>query len=164
MKILEQGQIKQKIKRLAVEIVEQNFGTSEIIFAGINNNGLGFAKLLIKEVKKLTDATITLCQITLNPAKPIAEEVEVSLSSADLKNKTVIIVDDVANTGRTLFYAFKPFMGILVKKMQVAVLVDRKHKSFPIQVDYVGLSLATTLNDNIDVKIIGVDELEVCLD
>ena len=55
-------------------------------------------------------------------------------------------------------------MGILVKKMQVAVLVDRKHKSFPIQVDYVGLSLATTLNDNIDVKIIGVDELEVCLD
>ncbi|MDG1718056.1 MAG: phosphoribosyltransferase family protein [Saprospiraceae bacterium] len=164
MKILEQGQIKQKIKRLAVEIVEQNFGISEIIFAGINNNGLGFAKLLIKEVKKLTGSTITLCQITLNPAKPVAEEAEVSLSSSELKNKTVIIVDDVANTGRTLFYAFKPFMGILVKKMQVAVLVDRKHKSFPIQVDYVGLSLATTLNDNIDVKIIGVDELEVCLD
>ena len=164
MKILEQGQIKQKIKRLAVEIVEQNFGISEIIFAGINNNGLGFAKLLIKEVKTLTDSTITLCQITLNPAKPVAEEAEVSLSSSELKNKTVIIVDDVANTGRTLFYAFKPFMGILVKKMQVAVLVDRKHKSFPIQVDYVGLSLATTLNDNIDVKIIGVDELEVCLD
>ena len=115
-------------------------------------------------MKKLTDSTITLCQITLNPAKPVAEEAKVSLSSSELKNKTVIIVDDVANTGRTLFYAFKPFMGILVKKMQVAVLVDRKHKSFPIQVDYVGLSLATTLNDNIDVKIIGVDELEVCLD
>ena len=82
MKILEQGQIKQKIKRLAVEIVEQNFGISEIIFAGINNNGLGFAKLLIKEVKKLTDSTITLCQITLNPAKPVAEEAEVSLSSS----------------------------------------------------------------------------------
>lgn len=164
MKILEQGQIKQKIKRLAVEIVEQNFDATEIIFAGINNNGLGFSKLLIKEVKKLTEATITPAQISLNPAKPISEEVTISLSVTDIKNKTVIIVDDVANTGRTLFYAFKPFMGILVKKMQVAVLVDRKHKSFPVQVDYVGLSLATTLKDNIDVKLMGVDELEVCLD
>ena len=164
MKILEQGQIKQKIKRLAVEIVEQNFGANEIIFAGINNNGLGFAKLLIKEVKKLTDSTITLSQISLNPAKPIAEEVTISLSASELRNKTIIIVDDVANTGRTLFYAFKPFMNILVKKLQVAVLVDRKHKSFPIQVDYVGLSLATTLKDNIDVKLLGVDQLEVCLD
>ena len=164
MKILEQGQIKQKIKRLAVEIVEQNFDANEIIFAGINNNGLGFAKLLVKEVKKLTDSTITLSQISLNPAKPISEEVSISLSTAELKNKTIIIVDDVANTGRTLFYAFKPFMNILVKKLQVAVLVDRKHKSFPIQVDYVGLSLATTLKDNIDVKLLGVDELEVCLD
>lgn len=164
MKILEQGQIKQKIKRLAVEIVEQNFGVNEIIFAGINNNGLGFAKLLIKEVKKITDSTITLSQISLNPAKPISEEVTISLSASELRNKTIIIVDDVANTGRTLFYAFKPFMGILVKKLQVAVLVDRKHKAFPIQVDYVGLSLATTLKDNIDVKLLDVEELEVCLD
>jgi len=164
MKILEQGQIKQKIKRLAVEIVEQNFDANEIIFAGINNNGLGFSKLLIKEVKKITKSKITPCQISLNPAKPIAEEVTISLPEAELRNKTIIIVDDVANTGRTLFYAFKPFMGILVKKMQVAVLVDRKHKSFPVQVDYVGLSLATTLKDNIDVRLLGVDELEVCLD
>lgn len=164
MKILEQGQIKQKIKRIAVEIVEQNFDAKEIIFAGINNNGLGFAKLLIKEVKKLTGSTIILCQISLNPAQPISEEVTISLSEAQLKNQTIIIVDDVANTGRTLLYALKPFMNILVKKMQVAVLVDRKHKSFPIQVDYVGLSLATTLKDNIDVRLMGVDELEVCLD
>jgi len=164
MKILEQGQIKQKIKRLAVEIIEQNFDAKEIIFAGINNNGLGFSKLLVKEVKKLTETTITQCQISINPAKPISEEVSISLAPADIKNKTIIIVDDVANTGRTLFYAFKPFTNILVKKIQVAVLVDRKHKSFPVQVDYVGLSLATTLKDNIDVKLISVDELEVCLD
>lgn len=164
MKILDQGQIKQKIKRIAVEIVEQNFGSSEIILAGINSNGHGFGLLLLKELKKLTDIKLSICHIRLNPAKPLSEEVNVSLPQEDLKNKVIIIIDDVANTGRTLFYAFKPFMGILVKKIQVAVLVDRKHKSFPIQVDYVGLSLATTLKDNISVKLKEVDELEVCLD
>lgn len=63
----------------------------------------------------------------------------------DLKDKALIIVDDVANTGRTIFYAFKPILDVLPKKVEVAVLADRTHKSFPIRVDYVGLSLATTL-------------------
>ncbi|HRD06713.1 MAG TPA: phosphoribosyltransferase family protein, partial [Saprospiraceae bacterium] len=73
-------------------------------------------------------------------------------------------VDDVANTGRTIFYACKPLMDLLPSKIEVAVLVDRKHKQFPINVDYVGLSLATTLKENISVKILGVDEMEVHLD
>lgn len=164
MKILNQLQIRQKIKRLSVEIVEQNIDAEEIIFAGINNNGYGFAELLIKEVKKLTTAKLILSRVSLNPAKPMAGEVELSLPLDAFKNKRVIIVDDVANTGRTIFYAYKPFMNILLKKLQVAVLVDRKHKSFPIHVDYVGLSLATTLKDNISVNILKVDELEVTID
>ena len=65
----------------------------------------------------------------------------------------VVIVDDVANTGRTIFYACKPLLETLPKKIEVAVLVDRKHKSFPVKVDYVGLSLATTLKEDIDVQL-----------
>ena len=82
----------------------------------------------------------------------------------DLHSKVVILVDDVANTGRTIFYAFKPLMESLPGKIEVAVLVDRTHKMFPIKVDYVGLSLATTLKENISVKIVGVEEMEVHLD
>ncbi len=65
----------------------------------------------------------------------------------------VILVDDVANTGRTIFYAFTPILRSLPKKIEVAVLVDRKHKMFPIQVNYFGMSLATTLKENIEVTL-----------
>jgi len=69
----------------------------------------------------------------------------------------------VANTGRTLFYAFRPLLDILPKKIEVAVLVDRKHKKFPVKVDYMGISLATTVKENIDVRIKNVSEKEVFL-
>jgi pyrimidine operon attenuation protein/uracil phosphoribosyltransferase len=83
---------------------------------------------------------------------------------ADLHGKIIIIVDDVANTGRTIFYACKPLMETLPKRVEAVVLVDRTHKSFPIKVDYVGLSLATTLLDDINVKIGEDEEYSVFMD
>ncbi len=77
--------------------------------------------------------------------------------------RTTIIVDDVANTGRTIFYAVQPLLKVIPRKVEVAVLVDRKHKSFPIKADYVGLSLFTTLKDDIDVRIKAADEMSVHL-
>ena len=153
MKILHHRQIQQKIKRLAYEILERNFGEPELIFAGINNNGMVFAEMLLKELKGMTDVQLKLTQIRINPADPLGKEVEVEMPVSDLAGKVIIIVDDVANTGRTIFYACKPIMETLPKKIEVAVLVDRTHKSFPVKVDYMGISLATTLKENIDVKI-----------
>ena len=163
MKILDERQISQKIKRLAIEILEHNYSEKEIILAGINNNGLGFAKMLHKELKKLSDIKFTLSQVMLNPAKPIDAAIELDTDVSELHKKVIIIVDDVANTGRTIFYAFKPLFDILPKKIEVAVLVDRMHKSFPIKVDYVGLSLSTTLQDNINVQILNTDDKAVYL-
>lgn len=158
MKILNQQQIKQKIKRLAIQILENNYGEEEIILAGINNNGLGFAKLLKKEIKKRTNSEITLANVTLNPANPLANDIKINLKSENLSNKVIVLVDDVANTGRTMFFAFKPFLDQLVKKVEVAVLVNREHKLFPIYVDYQGISLATTIEENIDVHLGGEEQ------
>ena len=163
MTILETKQIVQKIRRLAFEIVEDNFAEEKIILAGINNNGYNFAKLLIKELKKIKPLDYQLTRIKLNPAFPLDYDIVVDLGREDLKDQVIIIVDDVANTGRTIFYAAKPLMETLPKKVQIAVLVDRKHKSFPMQPDYVGLSLATTLKENIDVKLKPVKEMHVAL-
>lgn len=102
-------------------------------------------------------------RIRLNPANPIEYEPSIELSDEDLRNKPVIIVDDVANTGRTIFYAVQPLLKVVPKKVEVAVLVDRKHKSFPVKADYVGLSLATTLRDDIDVQIRDAAEMAVYL-
>ena len=164
MKILSNTQINQKINRLAIEILENNYTEKKLVLAGINNNGLGFAKLLMKAIQKISEVEIILANLTLNPAKPTSDEVAINIEEAEYKNKVVIIVDDVANTGRTIFFAFKPFLDMLTKKVEVAVLVDRKHKSFPIKVDYVGLSLATTMKDNIKVKLGAVKDREVRLE
>jgi len=153
MKILNQYQIKQKVKRLAIEILERNYDEEEIILAGINNKGLVFAQLLVNRLLEIGDTKIILTRIRLNPANPLSEEISWEMPIDALKGKPVIIIDDVANTGRTIFYAAKPLLNTLPKKIEVAVLVNRKHKSFPVKVDYEGLSLATTLKENIDVQI-----------
>lgn len=163
MKILNEKQIRQKIRRLTIEILERNFNEPEIILAGINNNGLEMANLLLQELVGRTESNITLTRLHLNPASPTQHSIVLEMPIEQVENKVVIIVDDVANTGRTIYYALKPLLDVLPKKVEVAVLVDRKHKSFPIQADYVGLSLATTLKESIEVKIREVDEWAVFL-
>lgn len=153
MLILNQHQISQKIKRLAIEILENNYDEKEIILAGINNNGMSFARLLYAQLTVISSLKITLTGIRLNPANPLAMPIQYQIPVSDITDKVIIIVDDVANTGRTLFYATKPCLDTLPKRIETAVLVERHHKSFPIKVDYVGMSLATTLKEDIDVRI-----------
>jgi pyrimidine operon attenuation protein / uracil phosphoribosyltransferase len=164
MKILDEKSIKNKIQRIAYQIAEHNYQSEEIILAGINNNGHAFAKLIEKSLKKIIEVKISVARIKLSPANPLSTPIEMTPKIEGLEKKAVIIVDDVANTGRTIFYAFKPFMDHMPAKIEVAVLVDRKHKYYPVQVDYVGLSIATTLRQNINVKFTSTDEMEVYLD
>ena len=153
MQILDNKQLDQKLDRLAYQILENNLDEKNLFFLGINNNGLRFAQLLQETFSKLTGKESRLGNITLNAAKPLSDEVVIDIDMKELNKAAIIVVDDVANTGRTIFYATKPLMGILPKKVEAAVLVDRKHKQFPIKVDYVGLSLATTLKENIRVDL-----------
>lgn len=165
MQILDDQQIRQKIKRIAIEILEHNFEEPEVILAGLNNNGLGFAQLLLAELLPLAPEgmELTLTRIRLNPANPVEYDPYIEMPAEALRGKAIIIVDDVANTGRTVFYAVQPLLQVLPKKVEVAVFIDRKHKSFPVKADYVGLSLATTLLDDIEVKIREVEEMAVYL-
>jgi pyrimidine operon attenuation protein/uracil phosphoribosyltransferase len=82
------------------------------------------------------------------------EPKEVVLSKQiDFNNRVIIIIDDVANSGRTLLYALKPFLAFQPKKIQALVLLGRSHNSFPVYPDYVGLSVATTLQEHIYVEV-----------
>lgn len=163
MKVLDDRQVRQKIRRLAIEIIEHNYEEPEIILAGINNNGMTFARLLLDQLKAITRQKITLTRLTVNPANPLASGVHLDMPVEYTRDKVVIIADDVANTGRTIFYACQPFLATLPRKIEVAVIVDRTHKSFPVKVDYVGLSLATTLLEDIDVRIRDIEEFSVYL-
>lgn len=151
MNILNAQQIEHKIKRIASEIYERHADSGEIILAGINNKGFLIAKLIQNSLLALGQKCVQTAHLTLNPAKPLDSDTIFGLEPKHYTNKVVIVIDDVANSGRTLFFAMKPFMNVLTKKLEVCVLVERMHKSYPISVDYVGVRLATTVKQNIEI-------------
>jgi len=153
MRILDDVQIRRKIKRMAFEIAETNFESDWIFFLGINNNGYNFAEMLMKSLRKVTDKELKLARISLKPEDPANNEIKVDIEKSKLTGISIIVVDDVANTGRTLFYAMEVLMDILPSKVETAVLVDRMHKQFPININHVGLTFATTIQDNIKVDL-----------
>jgi len=163
MKVLNKKQINQKIKRVAIEILENNYDQRvDLVFLGINNNGMAFAKMLIKELKTFAKMDFPLHQLQVNAANPISDPIGLDIDIDSLKDKSIIIVDDVANTGRTIFYCFEPLLKIIPRSIEIAVLVDRKHKLFPVHVDYFGMTLATTHKEHIDVQL--GEEMVVLLD
>jgi pyrimidine operon attenuation protein / uracil phosphoribosyltransferase len=159
MQLLNATQIRRTVERIAIEILEHNFHESELILAGINNNGTRFADRLVAPLQQRAPHIVfTRANIRLNPAAPTAQPITISIADEAFENKVVIVIDDVADTGRTAYYALRPLLNVLCKKVEIAVLVDRKHKSFPAQPDYIGLSLATTLEETIDVRLDTLDE------
>lgn len=153
LEILTGKQLRQKVDRISFQILENNYHEKELIIIGIKSNGFKLAKLLAASLKKISKLKITLASLTMDKDHPEREDIHVDIDPASLKGKVVILVDDVANTGRTLTYALRPFLNVLEKKLQTVVMIDRKHKGFPISADYVGLKLATTMAEHITVKI-----------
>jgi len=150
--ILNSEEIQQKTRRMAYQIVEDNYDETELIMIGIKGNGFIYAQQLKKEIDAINNMKATLIEVELNKSNPLKDEIKLALGKKSLDNKTVIIVDDVANTGKTLYYALKPVMEFSPRKVQAAVLVDRQHKLFPVSPDFVGLSLSTTLQEHISVE------------
>jgi pyrimidine operon attenuation protein/uracil phosphoribosyltransferase len=156
--ILDARQIDQKIKRMAYEIYENNFTEKKIIFAGICKQGEGLANKLAKELKAISEITTSVIRIDLDKTHPFRTELNGANIGEDSKNKVVILVDDVLNTGKTIAYGLKPFLSVQVKKIEVAVLVNRAHPAFPICPTYTGYELSTTLSEQVVVKLKGKDK------
>ena len=148
MQLLTHEQIAHKVTRLAMEILERNTEEKELYLIGINNRGMQLAKRLVTHLRTLSDAPLHLWNLRIQPANPM-NGVQLDEDVRQLEGKAVLIVDDVANTGRTLFYALAPLQRVLPKKIEVAVLVDRRHKTWPVYVTYSGLDLSTTIGDNV---------------
>ena len=147
--ILDAAVAGRKLRRMAFQIAENNEGESELIVAGINGNGAVLAQSLVAELKQIVETPILLITIKLNKKSPLEATVDTDI---DFNGRNIIVVDDVSNTGKTLLYALKPFISFLPKKIQTLVLVERSHKLFSIQPDYVGLTVTTTLQEHISVE------------
>ena len=152
--ILSKEVVEKKLRRMAFEILENNIDEKEVILAGIRESGSVVAKVIQQMLGEISSIKTELITITLDKKEPT----DVSLSrSIELNGKVIILIDDVSNSGKTLLYALKPFIEFHPKKIQILVLVERTHTSFPVRPDYVGLSIATTLQEHIFVEVKGTE-------
>lgn len=151
--LLNEKQIHQRITRIAWQIAEDNIGEKELVIAGILQNGYPIAEQLAKVLRSIADFKITLLSVQLEKHSQVEKEIKLSIPGKDLQGKVIILVDDVLNSGKTLLYALRPFLAADIKKIRVAVLVNRNHPRFPVKADFSGLTLATTLQEHVKVEI-----------
>ena len=148
--ILNHQQIENKIKRIAYEILESFADEEEIVIAGIAANGYLFAEKITIILKSISLLKVSLCEVIIDKQNPFAD-VTTSLAPETYRNKGLVLVDDVLNSGTTLIYSVKHFLEVPLKKFKTAVLVDRNHKKYPVKADFKGISLSTSSNEHVHV-------------
>ncbi len=159
--ILEKERIAYKLRRMAYEIWERNSDEKEIILIGINGGGKILADNLSALIKEISPLMVITIPLKINKKKLPGNIID---PGADLTGRTVVLVDDVVNSGRTIIYSLRSLLAYDLKKLMIAVLVDRKHKSFPIASDIVGHTVATTLQDHIEMETEGDEIIAVYLE
>ena len=149
--ILDNTQINQKIKRIAYQIYESNSSEKEVIIAGIVGNGFTFSKKIAGVLEEISTIKVTLCEVIIDKKKPL-QPVTTSITVTEYKNKPLILVDDVLNSGTTLIYGIKHFLEVPLKRFKTAVLVNRNHKKYPVKADFKGISLSTSIKEHVLVE------------
>ncbi|MCC6186249.1 MAG: phosphoribosyltransferase [Chitinophagaceae bacterium] len=150
-----------KIQRMAYQIWEQNAAVSELVLIGIADNGCVLAEILATQLRSISPLKISIIRLEVDKANPLNSAPSIS---EDLNGQSVILVDDVSNSGKVALYALRAITAYMPSKISIAVLVDRKHKNYPVHPNIVGHSLSTTLQENITVVSDGTKLLGVYLD
>jgi len=147
--ILNSNQISQKIKRLSYELYENNLEEKKVILFGINSNGNILSNRVKKNLDNLFSVNIESYNLKIDVNNSTLNKLDLERDS--LNGKVVIIVDDVLNSGKTIAYSINLILPFYPKKIEVAVLVDRSHKNFPILAKYSGVKLNTTINEHVKI-------------
>ncbi len=146
-------QIQQRINRIAYQIYEDCYDEKEIFIAGIQKGGYKLAAKIEKAVNEICSIKTKLVEIRIDKMNPIAKPIEISEEPEKMKGKTVILVDDVLNSGKTLIYSLRKLLNVDLKKIRTVLLIDRDHKRYPIFADFVGHTLSTTLQEHVSVEL-----------
>jgi pyrimidine operon attenuation protein/uracil phosphoribosyltransferase len=150
--ILSHKEIEHKIKRIAYQIYESNANEKELVIAGIDSNGYLLAKKIKNNLEKISDLQLTLCKVTIDKTEP-TKPIKTSIDKDSYTNKSIVLIDDVLNSGSTLIYGIKHFLDVPLKQFKTAVLVNRNHKKYPVKADFKGISLSTSLFEHVHVNL-----------
>lgn len=152
--ILTDSQVKQILRRIAFEIYENNFDEKDIVIIGVYDKGYHLAQLISNQLSAIaTGVNVSLARLDIDKLHPAESEVVLDVSVDDIKGKVIVLVDDVLNTGKTFAYSLKALLDVEIKKLQIAVLVNRSHNMFPLSANYSGYELSTTLNEHVEVRL-----------
>jgi pyrimidine operon attenuation protein/uracil phosphoribosyltransferase len=153
IQILTHHQIERKIARIAHQIHEHNYEEKAIVIAGIASRGYVFAQKVAAVLDNISNLNVTLSELNIDKDNPHEEHaIGFSINPEQLTEQSVVLADDVLNSGRTLIYGVRYLLAYPLKQLKIAVLVDRSHKRYPVHIDYTGLSLSTTLKEHVSVE------------
>ena len=164
--ILDKETIKRTIKRISYEIIEKNRDLNDIVVVGIKTRGVNLAQRIIANIDSIEGVKVQNGELDIYAYRDdIENEVEVTLPNLDVLGKTVILVDDVLYTGRTIRAAMDAIMDIgRASRIQLAVLIDRGHRELPITANYVGKNIPTSNNEKVKVlfeEVDGAEEVQI---
>lgn len=149
--ILNQEGANQKLHRMALELAENLSGSAAaVILIGVKNSGTVIANKIGALLRPYISNEIKIISVSLN--KDMPKDVVLS-EQINLNDLNVVLIDDVANSGKTLLYGLKPLLEFYPRTIQTMVMVERMHKLFPVKPDYVGLSVATALEEHIQLEV-----------
>lgn len=148
--ILDHQQIRQKLKRIAFQIYEANHHAETLFLVAVERQGSLLAAQLLPMLEAEAPFAVKVLNLRIDKRNPL-EDIVLDGDGSQLEGQDVVLVDDVLNSGRTLMYAARHLLRWSVRSLHTVVLVDRKHRKFPIKADFVGLTLSTTLQEHINV-------------
>ena len=151
--VLDHDRVQRKLTRIAAQLHEEHFDEARISLVGIAPRGVQLAQRLKALIEKADGPKVDLHTLELDKQDPLGNAVKLDVDDAKLRDRTVVLVDDVLMSGRTLMHAAAHLVRFPLKKLTTVVLVDRRHRGFPIRADIVGLTLSTTLRERIHVEL-----------
>ncbi|MBX7223605.1 MAG: bifunctional pyr operon transcriptional regulator/uracil phosphoribosyltransferase PyrR [Blastocatellia bacterium] len=167
VRLMDAAQMNRALARMASEIVERNEGITDLLLTGIRRRGVPLAERMADHIAHLEgtrppvgilDITLYRDDLTLVAPNPVVHESETKMPE-DIKPYTIVLVDDVLYTGRTIRAALDALVHIgRPKRVQLAVLVDRGFREMPVQADYIGVKVATKASEIVKVMIEPVDD------
>ncbi|MEO8588891.1 MAG: phosphoribosyltransferase family protein [Flavobacteriales bacterium] len=151
--ILDHDSVQRKLRRIAYQLHEENCEEERITIVGIAPRGFTLAKRLAELLLEISDLKVDLVEMKLDKDAPLEKPLKLSIDVQELRDRTVVLVDDVLMSGRTLMHTASYLVQVPLKKLTTVVLVDRRHRTYPIRADIVGLTLSTTLQEHISVEL-----------
>ena len=151
--VLDHVHVQRKLQRIAHQLHEENHAEKGIVLVGIAPRGMALAQRLASLLSPIADLEVELVELKLDKDRPLEAAVKLSVPLDGLRGRTVVLVDDVLMSGRTLMHAAAHLVSVPLKRLLTVVLVDRRHRSYPIRADIVGLTLSTTTQEHISVEL-----------